>query len=102
MIIEPWFTPDEYYAGSIHKQFVDKPDIKLARMNVSEVQGNLSIMDLHHLVGTASGVRHFIERLEMGLFTHADYLAAFRMAGLDVMHDAYGLMGRGLYIGVKS
>ena len=102
VIIEPWFTPEQYHAGSIHKLFVDKPDVKLARMNVSEVQGNLSIMDLHHLVGTTNGVRHFVERLEMGLFAHEEYLAAFAHAGLNATLDAYGLEGRGLYIGVKA
>ncbi len=102
VIVEPWFTPDEYHAGSIHKLFVDKPDVKLARMNLSEVQGNLSIMDLHHLVADASGVRHFVERLEMGLFTREEYLDAFARAGLDASFDDYGLMGRGLYIGVKA
>jgi ubiquinone/menaquinone biosynthesis C-methylase UbiE len=102
IIVEPWFTPDQYHAGTLHKQFIDKPDVKLARMNLSEVQGNVSIMDLHHLVADASGVRHFVERLEMGLFTQQEYLDAFMQAGLDATFDEYGLMGRGLYIGAKA
>jgi len=102
VIVEPWLTPDEYHADSIHKLFIDKPDIKLARMNVSELQGNLSVMDLHHLVGTTDSVQYFVERLEMGLFTQQEYLDAFKRNDLDVTFDDYGLMGRGLYIGVKA
>ena len=102
VIVEPWFTPEQFHADGVHKLIVDKPEIKIVRMNTGEVQGSLSIMDLHHLVGTVSDVRHFVERLEMGLFTHQQYLDAFTRARLDVSFDEHGLEGRGLYIGVKT
>ena len=34
------------------------------------------------------------------MFSHDDYAGAFEAAGLEVVHDANGLIGRGLYIGV--
>jgi hypothetical protein len=37
----------------------------------------------------------------MGLFTTAEYRAAFEAPGLTVHHDAEGLIGRGLFVGVK-
>jgi hypothetical protein len=37
----------------------------------------------------------------MGLFTTEDYIDSLRNAGLRVKHDRNGLMGRGLYIGLK-
>lgn len=70
-------------------------------MSVSKVAGILSIIDLHHLVATPDGVRHFTERHEMALFTPAQYTAALTTAGLRVLHDPDGLTGRGLYIGSK-
>jgi hypothetical protein len=46
-------------------------------------------------------IEHFVERLEMGLFTHDEYLDAFRQAELETNYDPEGLMGRGLYIGTR-
>lgn len=100
LIVEPWFTPDKYSAGHIAGRFVDRPKLKIARVTVGEQEGMLSIMDMHYLVASPAGVERFVERHELGLFTHEEYLAAFRDSGLDVHYDPDGLMGRGLYIGV--
>ena len=101
LIIEPWFSPEAFIPGSVHGLWVDKPDLKIARVNTHLVQGNLSIMDMHHLVGTPDGVEHFVERHEMALFTHEEYLEAFRTANLEVTHEPEGLMGRGLYLATQ-
>lgn len=101
VIVEPWFTPDAWTDGYLFAQLVDHPDLKIARLNRSETAGRISIMDMHHRVATPSGVEHFVERHEMGLFTHDEYLTAFRASGLDVSHDPYGLFGRGLYVGLR-
>jgi SAM-dependent methyltransferase len=101
VVVEPWFTPETWHVGYLVAQFVDRPDLKVARLSRSEIDGNVSIMDMHHLVVTPDGVEHFVERHEMGLFMHDEYLEAFEAAGLTVTHDAYGLFGRGLYLGVR-
>lgn len=100
-IIEPWFTEAQYRTGTLHASLVDRPEIKIARMNVSERRGNISVMDMHHLVADASGVRYFVERLELAMFTRDEFVRAFEQAGLEVTFDEVGLMQRGLYIGVK-
>jgi len=102
VIIEPWFTPEAWKPGTVHSVIVDQPDLKIARINISERQGRLAVMYMHHLVGIPEGVHHFVELHEMGLFTHEEYLEAFRQSGLQVMHDPEGLIGRGLYIGMNS
>jgi hypothetical protein len=81
--------------------FIEEPDLKIARMNISEVDGTLSFFDFHYMVATPEGINYFTERHELGLFTNEEYLEAFRLAGLEVLHDPEGIYGRGLYIGVK-
>lgn len=97
LIIEPWFSPEAFIPGHFAGLWVDKPDLKIARMNIGAVEGSLSIMDMHHLVGTPKGIEHFVERHEMMLFTNEEYLESFRSANMEVTHDPEGLTGRGLY-----
>jgi SAM-dependent methyltransferase len=103
LLIGPFFTPEQWMPGSPYALFVDQPDLKIARMNVSggDASGTVAILDFHYLVATPAGVEHFTEHHELGLFTDADYRAAFAEAGMAVEYDAEGLIGRGLYIGTK-
>ena len=102
LMVEPWFTPEQWKPGRVSALFVNEPDLKISRMNISEVDGLLSFFVFHYTVGTPKGVEYFTERHELGLFTHGEYLESFYKAGLEVIHDPEGLDGRGLYIGLKS
>jgi SAM-dependent methyltransferase len=101
MILEPWITPASFRKGIVSLISVDKPNLKIARINVGKVQGPVSALEFHYLIGTPSKVRHVVDRELLGLWTHEEYLDAFRDAGLEVAFDSEGLMGRGLYLGVK-
>lgn len=102
LIIEPWFTPDDWAPNTVHSLFIDEQDFKLARINTSLVEGRLSIFDLHHLVGTPQETTYFVEHHELGLFENEEMLAAYRTAGFEVFYDPEGLTGRGLYTGRLS
>jgi SAM-dependent methyltransferase len=99
LVVEPWLSPEVWVDRHVGALFVDQPELKIARMNVGEREGNLSIFEFEYLVGTPNGLERFNERHELGLFTVEQYLEAFRAAGLEVDHDPEGPMGRGLYIG---
>ena len=101
VIAEPFIPPDRFTPGYVAAIFVDRPDLKIARINVGTVEDGMAILPFHYLVGTPEGVQYFVERHELALFAHEDYLAAFRASGLDVVYDEEGLMGRGLYIGIR-
>ncbi len=101
LVVESWPTPKQWQNGRLGANFVDEPNLKIARFSISKARGRLSVQDLHHLVATPNRIQHFVERLEMGLFTHDEYMDAFRQARLEVTHDEEGLMGRGLYLGIK-
>jgi len=100
MIVEPWLTPDTWRPGLPHARFVDEPELKIARLTVSEQEGRISRNDFHYLIATPQGVSHFVERHELGLFTHDEYMTALQDAGLEIIYDPDGLIGRGLYIGL--
>jgi ubiquinone/menaquinone biosynthesis C-methylase UbiE len=102
LIVEPWFTPEQWKPGRVSALFVNEPDLKISRMNISEADGLLSFFVFHYTVGTPQGVEYFTERHELGLFTHEEYREAFHKAELETIHDPKGLDGRGLYIGLKS
>jgi SAM-dependent methyltransferase len=99
VVVEPWITPDAWDEDHLGAVFVDEPDLKIARVNLPERDGRLSRFVFHYLVLTSEGVERFEELHELGLFTHEEYVDAFRAAGLEVEHDPEGLMGRGLYVG---
>ena len=88
-----------WHVPSVHSLFIDEPELKIARVNTSFVDGRLSYFDLHYLVGTPEGTEHFVERHELGLFETDEMLAALSSVGLKVTYDAEGLTGRGLFIG---
>ena len=100
LVVEPWLTPEVYRAGGVHAHFVDRPHLKIARMNICAVEDGLSVLDFHYLVAMPAGIEHFTERHELGLFSHDEYLAAFVARRLEVVYDPQGLMGRGLYVGI--
>jgi ubiquinone/menaquinone biosynthesis C-methylase UbiE len=99
LFMEPWFSPETYWIGRVTANFVDEPELKIAWMYTSDIEGRLSIFNINYLVGTTQGIEHFTELHEMGLFSHEEYTQAFEKAGLSVTHDPRGLFNRGMYIG---
>ena len=99
LVVEPWLTPESWLPGTLWSDYVDEPDLKVARISVSEVEGRLAIIKFHILVARDAEVDYFRERHELTLFTEDEYLASLRSAGLDVSFDPEGLIGRGLYVG---
>ncbi len=98
-VIEPWFAPDDFHAGSLYVHTVDRPDLKICRMSRSEVRGRISWLEFHYLVGDARGIRHLREEHELGLFTKEEMIGALETAGFaEVEFDPQGLTGRGLYV----
>ena len=102
VVVEPWLSPDQFIDGHVHVDVAEGEGLKIARVGVSRRTGDVSVLEMHHMIGSASGVERFFERHDVRLFTHEEYLAAFTAAGLVVVFDAEGLTGRGLYVGLAS
>ncbi len=101
LILEPWFSPDRWPIGKPYAVFVNKPNLKVARVYLSERKNNISVVNFHVLAVTPEKIEEFTELQELGLFTKEEYLRGFKLAGLKVKHNPVGLIGRGLYIGLK-
>lgn len=102
LVLEPWVRPEQWDPARLHAVFVDEPDLKIARMSVPPPLAREQTLEFHYLVATRSGVEHFTERHDIGMFTHEEYAAAVGAADLRVESETEGLMGRGLYVGVRG
>jgi SAM-dependent methyltransferase len=102
VMVEPWLSPEAFRDGHLSAQFIDDPELKLARMTQSVVNGRVSSFDFHHLIATSDGVKHIVEHHDLFLFTEAEYTDAFSDAGYDATFLPYGLTGRGLILGVRK
>jgi SAM-dependent methyltransferase len=106
LLFEPWVYPENFWENRLTSEYVDEADRKISRMFIARREGKLSVYDIHYLVGTADGIEYFIEREELGLFTHAEYLGALTKAGLTADYDrAAGLFDAhniGMYRGIRK
>jgi SAM-dependent methyltransferase len=104
LLVEPFLPPEAYVVGNLNALFVDEPELKIARMNVSRRIADVALLDFHYLVATKrSGVERHFERHELGLFTEQDYRTAFTAAGLacEVLDEPALPFERGLYLGYR-
>jgi SAM-dependent methyltransferase len=102
LVVEPWFSPDEWHNGRLDAVFVDRPDLKIARIGTAERYGTTSVSRFDYLVGEPNGVSSFGETHALELFTDAQYRAAFEAAGLSVRIERSDLFTRGLYLASRT
>jgi SAM-dependent methyltransferase len=102
--IEPWFTKGVYDVGRPSISIYKDDDLKIARVNISEIDGDVSVMDMHYLIAKrGEKVKHFIDRHELGLFGVDETLEIMKAVGFDAWYLSDGLMvNRGLYVGKKE
>ncbi|MDF1537724.1 MAG: class I SAM-dependent methyltransferase [Candidatus Thorarchaeota archaeon] len=60
VIIEPFLTEEKIHPWSIGLLTLDNPDIKVARVNASRMEGNILYLNFHFLIATKEGVEHFV------------------------------------------
>ncbi|WP_369140359.1 class I SAM-dependent methyltransferase [Modestobacter versicolor] len=99
LVVEPWFEPDRYWTDTVTANHADQPDLKICWMYTSKREGDVSVLDIHYLVGTPERVEHLVEEHRIGLFTREQMTAAMTDVGLSVEHDPVSPFNRGLYVG---
>jgi ubiquinone/menaquinone biosynthesis C-methylase UbiE len=103
VIIEPWLTKSTYDTGRPGMTTYDAEDIKIARLNTTKIESDLSILEFYYLIAERDkDVVYFSEKHELGLFEIDKFLEYMTNSGLKAEFLEDGLMkGRGLYIGIK-
>ncbi|HEY3780035.1 MAG TPA: class I SAM-dependent methyltransferase [Fimbriimonadaceae bacterium] len=101
-IVEPWLFPENFRDGFMSLDTVDLPDYKVARMITNSKVGDISVMDMHFMLGCSGEIEYWETKSELGLFTEVEYREAMTRAGFEVEFDEKGLWSRGLFIGKKS
>jgi SAM-dependent methyltransferase len=98
LIIEPWFAPDTWEAGRYHMLTVENETHSICRMHHASREGLVSVLNFQYLINSRSGIEHYTERHELGLFSVNNMIQAFEMAGFTCEFDSDGISGRGMYV----
>lgn len=107
-IVEPWFGRSSFRSGIPHMTAYGDAKTKIARLDVSKIRGNLSVLEMHYLVARKnSEVKYYVDRHELGLFGCHEVLAAMKGAGFHArivkgaLRRPRGVPDRGLCVGIK-
>ncbi|GIG69451.1 class I SAM-dependent methyltransferase [Phytomonospora endophytica] len=99
LVIENFHQPGEFFDGYRVADGWRDERRAVTRLSVSEHHGAVGVMNMHVMVADDAGVRSFLDRHEMSLYSTADFARAFGAAGLDVAR-VEGILPRALYVGV--
>lgn len=104
VIIDSWLTKSDYIIGFPHMTTYDGEDIKIARLNVSKMRDNLSVIEFHFLIAERNkDVKYLKDLHELGLFEVDKTIEIMNNANLKSKHLKRGLMEHThLYIGIKK
>jgi len=104
LIIEPWLRPSIFTPGLPSMETYEDDDIKIARLNVSKIDGNISSFVMHFLIAKRNeNVTYFKETHELGLFETEQTKNIMIEAGFETKYLEEGLeVQRGLFIGIKK
>ncbi|MDQ3898495.1 MAG: class I SAM-dependent methyltransferase [Actinomycetota bacterium] len=101
LVVEPWFTPDDWHDGAVFSESAKAADFAAARVSRSWREGDESLIEMHYVAARPDRTWEFREVHRMGLFTTDQQVDVFRAAGFDVAHEWPGITDRGLFVAVK-
>lgn len=102
-ILDGWIRPDDW-----HDNYRPEPDIArddqvmIVRLSFSRRIGNITELDMHHLVHSRTGIEYFLENHRLALTATDDYVSAVEDAGLTAHVIPDYMPGRDRIIGVRA
>jgi SAM-dependent methyltransferase len=83
LILDGWIRPDEWSDRRLPEPDIARDDdVIVVRLAFTRREGNITDLEMHHLVQTEAGVEYFSERHSLALTPTEDYVAAVEQAGL--------------------
>ncbi len=102
IIVEPWLKEEDLIPGHVSLESASNDHLAVSRMGKLSKEGNITTLDMHHMLSTDSGIEHFVEQHQLALYTDEEFIDAFSKAALEnVEIDQEGLIGRRLFIATK-
>ena len=83
LIIDGWIRPDKWsddYRGD--PDIASDHQMTVVRLTLSRRVGNVTELDMHHLVRDGSGIEYFVESHRLALTATEEYVSAVENAGL--------------------
>lgn len=109
LIAEPWWFPESFIDGYVGGHVLAEPSRVISRVTRSVRQGMRTHMEINFVVAEPSGIRQWTDILDIGLYEHDQYVAAFERAGLTVeLLEPFALTGSGrsnapgIFVGVSG
>lgn len=102
LVIDGWVRPDEWREGGLRSPDVAaNDDTSVVRMSQSTRLGDITTLEMHHLVQTRQGIQYFVETHALALVSTKDYLAALRSAGMEGTVIPDYMPGRDRFVAVR-
>jgi SAM-dependent methyltransferase len=102
LILDGWIRPDEWsdeYRGG--PDIARDDEMMIVRLAFSRRIGNVTELDMHHLVRTESGIEHFVENHRLALTSTESYVSAIEGAGLSARVMPDFMPGRDRIVGTR-
>ncbi|MER5263838.1 class I SAM-dependent methyltransferase [Actinosynnema sp. NPDC002837] len=105
LVVEPWILAEHWNGGELVTATFEHNGVVVSRMGRWKTVKARSVVEMHYLVSGADGdnIRYFTDRQSLGLYTRAEYEAAFADAGCPVEYvEGGGHAARGLFVGTRT
>jgi dTDP-3-amino-3,4,6-trideoxy-alpha-D-glucopyranose N,N-dimethyltransferase len=103
LVVDGWVRPDCWSDGlPPHVDSALDGEPKVIRMSRSSRRGDVTSLEMHHLLGTVTGIEYLVDHHELTLFPPVEYEGAFAAAGLSCQTLEGPMAGRDRYVGLPQ